>query len=167
MKIVALWGKSNVGKTTTIKKLLVKVLDKYGNDCLRDPSHHISRQSLTEELQRERFAKPLNSRSPIRNVYTKVEIDGCLIGITTAGDSKETLEEAFKTFGDCELCFCATHVRGDTVEYVKQLAENDMLIWYGQCEVSSNGNYDLKERFQTVSDKVSDILFEELQLQLS
>lgn len=159
MEIVVLRGSSNSGKTTTLKKLILKILEEYGDESLKINPRKISKQKLINELEEERKGRLVDKSYPIRNITAVFKINECSIGITTVGDDVKVLSKAFSSFGDCELCFCATHEDGKTVEYVNNLAEDNLIIWYNQCKVIANSDYELSRRFPIISDKISDILF--------
>lgn len=80
MKIIALQGKSNCGKTTTLK-LLIKLFLK-NNKFILDSKY----------VENEIISKCDSNKSDVKCVFIYGEIK---IGITTRGDTKEALERDF------------------------------------------------------------------------
>src|SRR5262245_4644948 len=97
--MIALWGISNVGKTTTIRQVYDR-LKQQGTDV--DPGDPV--------------------RKEVKGAI--LEIDGVKIGFISQGDLEEILLEYLEPLieAGCTIIICATHTRGRTVEVVKRLA---------------------------------------------
>lgn len=117
LKIIALYGRSNTGKTATLKKL-IKTLEK---------------SSVVHEDSRD-YAK--GDRCCV------LEYMGKKVGVTSAGDDSGILEKAFDFMVgyNCDLYICATHTKGKTVRFVEKLTENGMLMWHSKWKVSKREN---------------------------
>ncbi len=117
LKIIALQGKSNCGKTTTLKMLIKKILI---NDEFKLDSNY---------TESKVFSKCNSNTGDFKCVFI---CDGIKIGITTRGDTKEALEKDFKKyFNDCQIVICAVHTHGKTVDFIK--SKGDAIIhskWY-------------------------------------
>lgn len=97
--MIALWGISNTGKTTTIRRVY---------DTLRMEGRVIDPGRPT--------------RKEVRAAI--LEIDGVKVGFASPGDIAEILEENLEPLitAGCVVIVCATHTRGGTVETVRQFA---------------------------------------------
>jgi hypothetical protein len=104
-QIIVLSGKSNIGKSETIKIVYKLLLEKY--------------PSLQTILQ------PAATRKEIRVV---IEINGKCIGIESRGDSRTHVDTALKIFADheCDIILCASRTRGGSWDAVQEfgLAHN-------------------------------------------
>lgn len=101
MKILALQGSANSGKTTSII-LLMELLEKDGAIILKD---------LKKRGARERTLI--------------MEYHGRLIGITSLGDLSKYLADFFSKTGHCDLCVCACRSRGGTLVTIQNCAKED------------------------------------------
>lgn len=107
MKIFALQGSSNSGKTTTLLKLIDLLLE----------DGAIIRKDL-----KKRKCKDSTLILKYRN---------CQIGITSLGDTKENLLSLFSNAGHCRLCVCACRSKGETVATIEKYAhEEDRFFLY-------------------------------------
>mgnify|MGYP001590677526 CR=1 FL=1 len=108
-KIIALRGVSNVGKSTTIKKVYDLLTAKY---------------------------KDATSEPPFLGVDIRVvlTINGIKIGIESQGDPSGRLEESLSLFVKvgCKVIICATRTRGQTVDAVDNLKQNYEIVWLQQ-----------------------------------
>ncbi|MDD4832243.1 MAG: hypothetical protein PHI78_01030 [Clostridia bacterium] len=128
MKIVALQGKGNIGKTTTLKLLILKILEKFPNskiiyqykDGIKDNQQLINK--IKAQIDKEKRDR-LSGVCRVLNVIIVLEINNKKIGICTYGDTKKLLVDAVKIFieNKCELCFSACLTTGETVDYLKSL----------------------------------------------
>lgn len=119
LRIIALYGRSNTGKTGTLKQLI----DKMRNSNFKDIGEY-KIQEAEDDL------------------CCVLEYLGKKIGITTLGDGTDVLEDAFDfmTRYNCDLYICATHTKGKTVKFVEKRTENGVLIWHSKWKISKREN---------------------------
>lgn len=118
MRIIALQGKHNSGKTTTLKKLIESI--------------HLSADGFVFE--------DVNPKRDVLELCRKEEGDmqywctynGIKIGITTRGDAERYLEADFftrrKNFSDRNIVVCAIRSHGETEGFVKRHADDGYVI---------------------------------------
>lgn len=120
MRIIALQGKHDTGKTTTLKMLIQLILD--------DKSFYLERL----------IPKDGNLDSPRGEARCWVTRNGVKIGITTRGDSVAGLRGDFlekrHNFRDRHLVVCAVRSHGKTAEFVHSQA-TDRLITHKKYPV--------------------------------
>jgi ABC-type multidrug transport system ATPase subunit len=104
-QIIALYGRSNIGKTTTLK-LVVEKLKKLPNATF---------QVFTE--------------TP--DIKVIITIGKTKIGIESQGDPDGRLEESLDYFirVECDVIICATRTWGATTELVKNRAKPENIHW--------------------------------------
>lgn len=103
-KIIALQGKSNTGKTTTLSALIKKIDKNYNIQLLKNRTDKIA----------------------------IVNINGKRLGITTAGDNRKTLDNCFDLMGKCDLYVCACRLKGETVNFLESKAKCQKVIFHGK-----------------------------------
>ena len=115
MKILVLYGRSNVGKTGTLLKLM-DILHLKGSVAKTQP--YLSSIDKTEII-----------------IY-----NGKRIGITSRGDDKKTLEKSFIDMGECDLYICASRTKGETINYINAFQAE--VYWQKRWSVlyDSNGH---------------------------
>jgi hypothetical protein len=113
-KVIALRGRSNVGKSSTIKQAYELLLAKYPR----------------AEKEHEIF------RVDIRVVLT---INGVKVGIESQGDPGSRLVESLRLFVKlgCKIIVCATRTKGKTVDAVNKLEPNYEIFWIEQIATKS------------------------------
>lgn len=119
--MLALWGISNVGKTTTIRMVYEELRAEADTICI---------------------TPGLLARKEVKAAI--LEIDGVLVGFASQGDFAEILRERLEPLieAGCSVILCATHTRGGTVDIVTELAESSdppyKLVWirksHGQAD---------------------------------
>lgn len=136
LKIIALYGSSNTGKTATLKELIDKMLD--------------NNYSIVNEDKRDYATE---------DRCCVLEYMGKKIGITSAGDDTGILEKAFDFMigYNCDLYICATHNKGKTVKFVEKLTENGMLIRHSKWHIRKRENKNDNKQ-STLGDDVYDII---------
>lgn len=116
-KVIALYGRSNVGKTATIKKFTRLLKEHYGDAI------HIQK---------------LKDHDPDWDVQLLVTIHGRLIvGIESQGDTGDRVWPSMGVFAEaaCDIIFCATRTRGETCYAVESLMEKGYkLEWLKQIQ---------------------------------
>ena len=105
-KILALWGKSNNGKSETILKLI---------DLLILNGAEVENAKI--------------SRQNAKDKWIVLRYKDKTIGITTRGDTRELLEEDFGNFKNCDICVCATHLYGGTVKFIEENYCKNNIYW--------------------------------------
>ena len=103
MKILALQGVANSGKTTRIKEFLEEFRKRGANE--------VSKIGCGSQD----IALLLNYR-------------GCLVGVTSLGDSDKELKRLFSQASKCDLCICACRTHGGTVALIRENAGLDDCI---------------------------------------
>lgn len=117
-KILALWGKSNNGKSETILKLV---------DLL------INDGAKIENVK--------NTRRNAKDKWFVLRYKNKLIGITSRGDTCALLEEDFNNFKKCDICICATHTSGATIKFIEENYHYDNIYWLRKASFSVGTNY--------------------------
>ena len=149
MKIIALQGKSNIGKTTVITKLYHKLCSLY------------KRKSYT----------PNNQDGDFTAIF---EIDTHIIGITSVGDKEDDLKKSFEIFevNNCELCVVCCHKKRED-NGSKNFIENratlfcDEIIWYTKAYIERyNTKYSMCLEIDKINDVQAEILLNEIILQI-
>jgi hypothetical protein len=104
--IVALWHTGGKGKTTTVREIAKTLLALYPN------------------------CTPLYPKPPVvpetGDFRLVLEIKGTIIGLESQGDPKTKLKQRLEvliTEFKCDLIFCTTRSRGETVRAVEQVAQ--------------------------------------------
>ena len=99
MKIIALFGPANTGKSTTIHMLCSRMM--------KDGYHEMMREG----------------KKDITAMYSK---NGKRIGITSYGDTKPILEEVFQILesNKCDVIICACRTKGGTIDFLGEYGIN-------------------------------------------
>lgn len=147
MKIVALCGHSDCGKTTTMN-LFIKSILKF--DGVKVINTSLVGNGIKDYLD---CAKNPNAQ----DCFIVVEINGIVIGVTTYGDDKVILKENFKNFSNCMICFCCARSKGETRKFVIEKSVNNY-IFYNQIRVVSSSKFD----YSYVNNKMIEVLLKEL-----
>jgi GTPase SAR1 family protein len=121
MKIIALLGEPNSGKTTTLKKLIEKIYQQGG---------------IIIEFKKGRKHKKWSPQCTLNYLLgaTKEDVTvvfdymGNTIVVTTCGDSEELIAPKYKLRSDCSCFVCAAHLDGSSFKYVQELALTNTLI---------------------------------------
>lgn len=129
MKVLALYGRANIGKTQTIKKLFDSIISKFA----------------TAKIEFELL------KDDVRAVLT---INGKKIGIESQGDPGGRLIDSLGIFikVDCEIIICATRTRGSTVEAVKKINTFYEVEWIKKTCSEFSGSFEVENC--AVSDKL-------------
>ena len=117
-KILALWGKSNNGKSETILRLI-------------DLFINVGAEIINVK----------NIRRNAKDKWVVLRYKNNLIGITTRGDTRDLLEEDFKNFKNCHICVCATHTSGATIKFIEENYHHDNIYWLRKASFSVGTNY--------------------------
>jgi len=119
MKIIALRGEINSGKTRTLNKLIKKIIPLSSNlhRCPTDTDYD------NEKVDR----------------WVVLEYEGRTIAIITAGDGEKVLEKNFNEIQDynkqIDLYICPTHSREGTIHYVENMFGKKFVLWVRKLDI--------------------------------
>jgi hypothetical protein len=123
--IVAIWGASNKGKTSTLREFAIALLAAY-------PTY------------KPLFPIPvaISAKGDFRLV---VEVNGKIIGIESKGDPNTGLRARLEDLAvnhHCDIILCSTRTKGDTVDAVDSLSyhKHFQTIWASTYQIASNQN---------------------------
>ena len=134
MKIIVLFGKGEKGKSTTLKEFLRQIMEKYSITAVnRLNDKRFNATDLKEELAVENKSF-LTTKNGVNNYVATFEIGGKKYGVTTRGDRDDILENDFKFFKGCDVVFCATRTKGETVEFIEN--QNEEVLWVAKTYIS-------------------------------
>lgn len=112
MKVIGLIGKSNSGKTSALKYLMIKILEQKGVEVLYSSWH---RSAITpEELGNSIMHNWDTPKGSIRNLTIAVKYKDKIVGVTSFGDSLKyeiipALEKTIDKCGGCDIFVCGRH----------------------------------------------------------
>lgn len=109
MILYALEAKDNCGKSTTLKKLLLHLLES-GAAPLTD----VSKSQLKGQLLAERRARISGEEYETQDITAILDVAGTKVGIATDGSTPEATGDAVNFFRDsgCKVCFFAVRSKG-------------------------------------------------------
>lgn len=137
--LIAIEGVSNSGKTTTLKEIL-SLLKK-------DP------KTISVEIQNEVNIKKTNAFNipKIGDITCIFEFaltnnKSLKIGVATGGDTLEIVSSNLTYFdnNNCDIVFCATKSRGQTVDYIHNYIDNKELIFLPFYKAYDTNRHDPK-----------------------
>lgn len=115
MRIISLWGKADIGKTTTLTLLY--------NTLLQDTT----------------FLNIIKTPEGICDFYAIFIYKGKKLGLTTYGDNKKCLKNSFDAFieNKCDIVICASRRRrtkAGSVKFIEELSKD--ITWIEQPDIS-------------------------------
>lgn len=142
MDIIVLSGKSSSGKTSSLKYLMMKILDMNGITVLYS-SQFLSNDP--KKLKENIVNKWYTAKGNISNLSILVQYNGKVVCITSYGDSivdiKSALDRALRFFGKCDIFICSRHMCNDPeMEFSEYHPENIVIIEKARSLV--NTDYD-------------------------
>ena len=148
MKIVSVYGKGNVGKSTTLKLFLAKLLEEEKFNCKLVYPYDMKFDAESIRQSVEAYLSAKRNKMPFRNydICVVFEFNNRKIGLTTKGDDVVALSKHFEIFkaNRCEICFCAARTNEKMHEWLKNAAEGDAVILYEHTAVKT---YNIKDAF--------------------
>lgn len=122
MKIIGLIGKSNGGKTSALKYLMLKILEQKGVEVLYSSWHRsvIASEKLTKTI----IHNWVTHKGNVCNLTIAVKYKDKIVGITSFGDSLKyeiipALEKIIDKCGGCDIFVCGRHKTNNLDEEFK------------------------------------------------
>lgn len=113
MKIIGLIGKSNSGKTSSLKYLMLKILDQKGVEILYSSNRRVASPAELKESIKNNWITPDGT---VRDLTIAVKYKNKIIGITSFGDALKhdiirSLKKVIEKCGRCDIFVCGRHER--------------------------------------------------------
>ena len=121
MKILALLGEANSGKTTTLKKLIETIHQQGGNIIEFKQGRKRTKWSSHHTLN-----YLLNATKD--DVTVVFNYNNKIVVVTTCGDAEELIAPKYKMRSDCDCFVCAAHLDGSSFKYIQGLSQTNTLI---------------------------------------
>lgn len=124
MKIIVLQGVSNSGKTSTVKKMIEKLLKKYPNV---NPLYH-------NRTFRHAMAAGTAKGGNVYNVWIAIEINNKKIIIMSIGDSTKIIEEQYRKilkitgWNSVDLLVCCGHATPNFNNYFQRICGGKIIV---------------------------------------
>ncbi len=156
MKVIGLIGKSNSGKTSALKYLMIKILEQKGVEVLYSSWRRSA--IAPEELGNSIMHNWDTPKGSIRNLTIAVKYKDKIVGVTSFGDSLKyeiipALEKIIDKCGGCDIFVCGRHNRNNLDEEFKDyspIITNRVIQKY----TNNSGEYDAYNK-QSASDLFS------------
>ena len=115
MNVIALWGRSKVGKTSTLNIVINILINELG---ARKRAEYIAYNEVDTRVV--------------------LEINGKIIVVFTGGDDRRIMEEnfSFVETQEYDLLICACRSKGSSCHSIKQRFSKEQILWFGQSRVS-------------------------------
>lgn len=115
MNVIALWGRSKVGKTSTLNIVINILIDELG---ARKRAEYIAYNKVDTRVV--------------------LEINGKIIVVFTGGDDRRIMEEnfSFVETQQYDLLICACRSKGASCHSIEQRFSKEQILWFGQSRVS-------------------------------
>ncbi len=121
MKVIALIGPPNAGKTTTLKKLIEKLYNEKAEIMKYRIGNSIKNWDVSCSIKKLLWGSN-------NDVTVLIKCGGKIIIITTCGDIEGQIATKFKVLGSkCDCFVCAARPSGSSYNYVQKLAKTNTL----------------------------------------
>ena len=115
MNVIALWGRSKVGKTSTLNIVINILINELG---ARKRAEYIAYNKVDTRVV--------------------LEINGKIIVVFPGGDDRRIMEEnfSFVETQQYDLLICACRSKGASCHSIEQRFSKEQILWFGQSRVS-------------------------------
>lgn len=124
MKILAVVGKSNNGKTTVIKKVMLKLLE-LESDFVVISEKNKDNKTVIEEMNKNWVGTGAKKTVLDKKLVFRYK-DQFNVGITTLGDGANVLEPSFEKFEEynCQVVMCAAHETNKIFDFLEKKSDD-------------------------------------------
>ncbi len=120
MKIITLVGRTNSGKTSTIKLLADLLLSNPYGGVLEKISDKKRQRSCIDKEKLKSCGGSLASNYK-GDITIKIKWNDLLIGITSFGDDVKSINSKYDILSDCDVFICGAHPSDNTIVYVNSI----------------------------------------------
>lgn len=117
MKVYALKGNANCGKTTTLKLLFLEIAENTANKIL----FYIKQRKTIKPEPNKKLNASCNNAIKGREIAAVLQVNDKTIGIYSAGDNEKEINNAIEFFNkyNCSVAFCACRTKGASIKLLK------------------------------------------------
>ncbi len=128
--IYVLQGVSNRGKTTTLKKLFVRLVDAFGIDIIVSGASCDDVEKYRQEIENERRDRRRGTKVTVNNISVVVAINNVRIGIHSSGDWRQSVQDALALFrkNKCDMGICASRTKGGCIDELNNVTDYEVLF---------------------------------------
>lgn len=141
MKIIALEGKSNTGKSTTLGRLAKELCDKGAKFV---SGKDIDEEGVLRNAEDERARYLAGNEVKAKDFAAVFEYSGKKIGVVTQGDTRKCMDYWFDDFilvQDCDVIVCACRTKGETIEKLEEIGGDCIFVSKSWVD-TKDGKYD-------------------------
>lgn len=142
MKIIALQGKSNMGKSTALGRLVMDLCDR-GAKLLEVKKDF--EENVSDKVEEERKRCFGGENVEVKDFAAILDYRGKKIGVVTQGDTRKCMDYWFDDFilvQGCDVVVCACRTKGETIEKLEEI-KAERLIFVSKAWIeTAAGKYD-------------------------
>lgn len=169
MKIIAIQGKENSGKSTVLKMLCVNIMEMFNEENISNEIQFMrglvrNIETVKRQIKTEKIARYHQEKARVDNFIAVIRSKDITVGISTWGDKEKQIVEAIEIFKQysCEICFCAVHgEKSVTYKKLESYRNKKTDIVYIQKEKIANFNK-IDKCNEDYASKLTDMLLAEI-----
>ena len=165
--IYVLQGVGNRGKSTTLKKLFVRLVDVFGVDIIVSGANCDDVEKIRQEIKQEQKDRRAGTKVMVNNISVVVAINNIRIGIHSSGDWRQSIQDALDLFrkNQCDIGICASRTKGGCIDELKKVTDYEVLF---VDKLSIEGKDAVKwDKFNDLIEELQDWQVEELLKKIS
>lgn len=158
LKIIALIGECNTGKSLTIRNVIMQLINKSANISTPSKYRKMSVANIIADIIRTERTK----KGEVSEMTAIFELNGKKILVTTYGDEWKGLEDKFKH--NVDLFVCAAHrkfIKDNNGNNLKNATKNGWLITIGRNFYNSPFSNDLIKQ-KTLQEEQAKFIADEI-----
>lgn len=169
MKIIAIQGEENSGKSTALKMLCVNFLKKLEDQNISNEIKFVrglvrNIETVKRQIETEKIARCNQEKTRVDNFIAVIRLKDITVGISTWGDEEEQIDKAIEIFKQysCKICFCAVHgEKNVTYKKLESYRNEKTDIVYLQKEKIANFNK-IDKCNEDYASKLTDMLLPQI-----
>ena len=151
MKVIAVKGKSNTGKSTAIKTAVLELMEKHGFSC-QWMNIGFRGNSPTRAIREKWYTKTGRAVRDIQIILTR---GNTTVWVISVGDNRKELQRSLNrvkahAVKQCDVFVCACHDKGATLQWAKDIASPKQAVFVDKTDYACNIHEQLVEAILSV-----------------